>query len=60
MKIVDWIIFETSTEKKDFLTILSSEGSENIRIKMVADKFNLSILEAKRFIEIYQKKQNEK
>lgn len=60
MKIVDWIIFETSTEKKDFLTILSSEGSENIRIKMVADKFNLSILEAKRFIEVYQKKQNEK
>ena len=60
MKIVDWIIFETSTEKKDFLTILSSEGSENIRIKMVADKFNLSILEAKRFIEVYQRKQNEK
>ena len=60
MKIVDWIIFETSTEKKDFLTILSSERSENIRIKMVADKFNLSILEAKRFIEVYQKKQNEK
>ncbi len=60
MKIVDWIIFETSTEKKDFLAILSSEGSENIRIKTVADKFNLSILEAKRFIEVYQRKQNEK
>ena len=60
MKIIDWIIFENANEKKDFVNILSSDESENLQIKGIADKFGLTILEAKRFRETYIKKQKEK
>lgn len=60
MKIIDWIIFENANEKKAFVNILSSDESENLQIKCIADKFGLTILEAKRFRETYIKKQKEK
>ena len=60
MKIIDWIIFENANEKKAFVSILSSDESENLQIKGIADKFGLTILEAKRFRETYIKKQKEK
>ena len=60
MKIIDWIIFENVNEKKAFVNILSSDESENLQIKGIADKFGLTILEAKRFRETYIKKQKEK
>lgn len=60
MKIIDWIIFENANEKKAFVNILSGDESENLQIKGIADKFGLTILEAKRFRETYIKKQKEK